>query len=152
MTPKRLFKEHSLMGFLPRWFLVGWFVSWDDSYWVLYGVGTLFLGTVFFFVSILQTLWFSRSRSGFNSRCDPCISVQNIASGFCFWFCDWKFSEEHPFFFDRLKQLVVVQILEVTVYHVNTEHFRLTSFRWRCEKVEIGGTFWRFKNRYSKKL
>ena len=34
----------------------------------------------------------------------------------------------HNFFFDRLKRLLVVQILEVTVYQENAEHIRLITF------------------------
>jgi len=44
------------------------------------------------------------------------------------------------FFFDRLKRLLVVQILEVTVYQQNAEHIRLITFHWQSEKVEMGGT------------
>ena len=51
-----------------------------------------------------------------------------------------KFSEKHNFFFDRLKRLLVVQILEVTVYQENAEHIRLTTFHWQSEKVEMWGT------------
>ena len=41
---------------------------------------------------------------------------------------------------DRLKRSVIVQIPEVTIYHENVEHIRLTSFHWRCETVEMRGT------------
>jgi len=51
-----------------------------------------------------------------------------------------KFSEKHTFFFDRLQRLLVVQILEVTVYQENAEHVRLITFHWQSEKVEMGGT------------
>jgi len=36
--------------------------------------------------------------------------------------CQQKFSEKHTFFFDRLKRLLVVQILEVAVNQENAEH------------------------------
>jgi len=45
-----------------------------------------------------------------------------------------------PFFLDRLKLLLVVQILEVTVYQENAEHIRLIIFHWQSETVEMGGT------------
>jgi len=69
-----------------------------------------------------------------------------------FFVCEQKFSEKHTFFFDRLKRLLVVQILEVTVYQENAEHIRLITFHWQSEKVEMGGILWESKNRYSKKL
>ena len=57
-------------------------------------------------------------------------------------FCVYQqqFSEKHNFVFDRLKRLLVVQILEVTVYQENAEHIRLITFHWQSEKVEMGGT------------
>jgi len=57
-----------------------------------------------------------------------------------FFVCQQKFSEKHTFFFDRLKRLWVVQILEVTVDQENAEHVRLITFQWQSEKVEMGGT------------
>ena len=57
-----------------------------------------------------------------------------------FFVCQQKFSEKHNFFFDRLKRLLVVQILEVTVYQDNAEHIRLITFQWQSEKVEMEGT------------
>jgi len=57
-----------------------------------------------------------------------------------FFVCQQKFSEKHSFFFDCLKRLLVVQILEVTVYQENAEHVRLITFQWQSEKVEMGGT------------
>jgi len=56
-----------------------------------------------------------------------------------FFVSQQKFSEKHTFFFDRLKRLLVVQILEVTVYQENAEHIRLITFHWQSEKVEMGG-------------
>ena len=47
---------------------------------------------------------------------------------------------ETQFFFRSFKTLLVVQILEVTVYQENAEHVRLISFHWQSEKVEMGGT------------
>jgi len=55
--------------------------------------------------------------------------------------CKQKSSEKHTFFFDRLKRLLVVQILEVTVYQENAEHILLITFHWQSEKVEMGGTY-----------
>jgi len=43
-----------------------------------------------------------------------------------------------PFVLDRLKRLLVVQILEVTVYQENAEHIRLTIYHWQSETVEMG--------------
>jgi len=57
-----------------------------------------------------------------------------------FFVCQQKFSGKHDFFFDRLKRLLVVQILEVTVYQENAEHIRLITFHCQSEKVEMGGT------------
>jgi len=54
--------------------------------------------------------------------------------------CKLKFSEKTPFFFDRLKRLLVVHILEVTVYQENAEHIRLIIFHWQSETVKMGGT------------
>ena len=50
-----------------------------------------------------------------------------------FLFCHRKFS-------DRLKQLFVVQIPQITVHRENAKHLRLTAFRWRCDEVEMRGT------------
>jgi len=47
--------------------------------------------------------------------------------------CKWNFSEKHTFFVDRLKRLLVLQILEVTVYQENA----LPTFHWQSETVEI---------------
>jgi len=97
-----------------------------------------------------RTIWFfSRSRPSFDSRCELCIVPKKIVNVFCL---QQKFSEKHNFFFDRLKRLLVVQILEVTVYQENAEHIRLITFHWQSEKVEMGGLVWESKNRYSKKL
>jgi len=57
-----------------------------------------------------------------------------------FFVCQQKFSEKHNLFFDRLKRLLVVQILEVTVHQENAEHVRLITFHWPSEKVKLGGT------------
>jgi len=57
-----------------------------------------------------------------------------------FFVCKQKFFEKHTFFFDRLKRLLVVQILEVTVYQENAEHIRSITFHWQSEKVEMEGT------------
>ena len=69
-----------------------------------------------------------------------------------FFVCQQKFSEKHNFFFDRLKRLLVVQILEVTVYQENAEHIRLITFHWQVRKSKWGGLVWESQNRYSKKL
>ena len=45
-----------------------------------------------------------------------------------------------PFFLDRLKRLLVVQIPENTVYQENAEHKRLIIFHWQSVTVERGGT------------
>ena len=97
---------------------------------------TLFLSELNFRVKIR---FFSRSRPSFDFRCEPCIVPKKILNGF-FFFCKWKFSEKHTFFSDRSKQLLVVQIPEVTVYQENAEHIRLTTFHWQSETVEMGGT------------
>ena len=57
-----------------------------------------------------------------------------------FFVCQQKFVEEHTFFPDRLERLLVVQILEVTVYQEYAEHIRLITFHWQSEKVETGRT------------
>ena len=57
-----------------------------------------------------------------------------------FFVSQQKFSEKHTFFFGRLKRLLVIQILEVTVYQENAEHIRLITFHRQSEKVEMGGT------------
>ena len=59
----------------------------------------------------------------------------------CFLFANKCFSEKHNFFFDRLKRLLVVQILEVTVYEENAEHIRLTTFHWQSETIEMEGIY-----------
>jgi len=54
---------------------------------------------------------------------NPIFSVvrdqASIVNGFCFLFANENSPRNTPFFFDRLKQLLVVQILEVTVYDHN---------------------------------
>ena len=97
-------------------------------------------GTQFSFESIRQSLCLSCSRSGLDSRCEPCIFVQNIANWLCFLFCDWKFSNQHTFVFDHSERLVIAQISEVTVYHENVEHIPLSRFHCCCYKVELRGT------------
>jgi len=69
-------------------------------------------------------------------------------------FCVYQqqFSEKHNFVFDRLKRLLVVQILEVTVYQENAQHIRLITFHWQSEKVEMGGTCLGEPKSYTKKL
>jgi len=47
------------------------------------------------------------------------LSPKKIVNGFCFLFANENSPRNTPFFFDRLKQLLVVQILEVTVYDHN---------------------------------
>jgi len=68
-----------------------------------------------------------------------------------FFVCQQNFSEKRTFFFDRLKRLLVVQILEVTVYQENAEHTRLINFHWQSEKVKMGGTCLG-EHRYSKTI
>jgi len=58
----------------------------------------------------------------------------------CFLFANENSQRNTPFFLDRLKLLLVVQILEVTVYQENAEHIRLIIFHWQSETVEMGGT------------
>ena len=82
-------------------------------------------GIKFFFSIHAKPHFFSRSRPIFDSRCEVCQQI---------------FSEKHNFFFDHLKRLLVVQILEVIVYQENAEHIRLITFHWQSEKVEKGGT------------
>jgi len=70
-------------------------------------------------------------------------SVNRVLSSKKLWMsfvCKLKFSEKTPFFFDRLKRLLVVHILEVTVYQENAEHIRLIIFHWQSETVKMGGT------------
>ena len=57
-----------------------------------------------------------------------------------FFVCQQKFSQKHNLFFDRLKRLLVVQILEVTVYQENAEHINLINFHWKSETVGNAGT------------
>jgi len=51
-----------------------------------------------------------------------------------------KILSEKQLFFDGLKRLLVVQILEVTDYQENAEHIGIITFHWQSEKVEMGGT------------
>jgi len=69
-----------------------------------------------------------------------------------FFVCQQKFSQKHNLFFDRLKRLLVVQILEVTVPQENAEHVRLITFIGQVRKSNWGGLVWESKNRYSKNL
>jgi len=39
-----------------------------------------------------------------------------------------------------LKRLVLVQILELTVYQENTGYIRLTAFCWRGNEIEMRGS------------
>jgi len=41
---------------------------------------------------------------------------------------------------DRLKRLFVVQIFSSHCLSRDSEHIRLTAFRWRCDEVEMRGT------------
>jgi len=95
---------------------------------------TLFISELNFFSIHAKTHFFSRSRPSFDSRCEPCIVPQKIVN-VCWLPILW----ETHIFFDRLKRLVVVQILEVTVYQENAEHIRLITFHWQSEKVEMWG-------------
>jgi len=58
----------------------------------------------------------------------------------CFLFANENSPRNTPFFLDRLKRLLVVQIPENTVYQENAEHIRLINFHWQSETVEMGGT------------
>ena len=68
-----------------------------------------------------------------------------------FFVCKWKFSEKHTFFSRSFQTLLVVQILENTVYQKNAEHVRLINFHW-LRQSKWGGLVWESKNRYSRKL
>jgi len=57
-----------------------------------------------------------------------------------FLFANENSPRNTPFCLDRLKRLLIVQILEVTVYQENAEHIRLINFHWQSETVEMGGT------------
>jgi len=57
-----------------------------------------------------------------------------------FLFANENSPRHTPFFLDRLKRFLVVQILEVTDYKENAEHIRLINFHWQSETVEMGGT------------
>ena len=98
---------------------------------------TLFLSELIFLVSmrkpILPVAGDQASISGVNRVLSP-------KKLWMFFICQQKFSEKHKFFFDRLKGLLVVQILEVTAYQESAEHIRLITFHWQSEKVEMGGT------------
>ena len=93
-------------------------------------------GINLFFSIHAKTHFFSRSRPSFDSRCEPCIVPKKIVNVFV---SQQKFSEKHTFFFDRLKRLLVIQILEVIVYQENPEHIRFITFHWQSEKVEMEG-------------
>ena len=86
---------------------------------------TLFLSELNFFSIHAKPHFFSRWRPSFDSRCEPCIVPKKIVN---FFVCEQKFSEKHNIFFDRLKRLLVVQILEVTVYQENAEFLILIAF------------------------
>ena len=58
----------------------------------------------------------------------------------CFLFANENSPRNTPFFLVRLKQLLVVQISEVTVYQENADHIRLIIFHWQSETVETEGT------------
>ena len=96
-------------------------------------------GFNFFVVSMRNPIfWVARDQASIPG-------VNHVLSPRKLWMvfvCQQKFSEKHNFFFDRLKRLLVVQILEVTVYQENAEHIRsgLIIFHWQSEKVEMGGS------------
>ena len=56
--------------------------------------------------------------------------------------CQQKFSEKHTFFFDRLKRLLVVQILEVAVNQENAEHI-FNNFSLAKWESRNGGDLYR---------
>jgi len=58
----------------------------------------------------------------------------------CFLFANGDSPRNTPFFLDRLKWLLVVQIPEVTVYQENAEHIRLINFYSQSETVKMGET------------
>jgi len=69
----------------------------------------------------------------------------------CFLFANENSPRNTPFFLDCLKRLLVVQILEVTVYQENAEHIRWKKFHWQSDTVEMGGTcLWEPKSIQSK--
>jgi len=57
-----------------------------------------------------------------------------------FLFANENSPRNTPFFLDRLKRLLVVQIPENTVHQENAEHKRLINFHWQSETVEMRGT------------
>jgi len=91
------------------------------------------LGTKFSFASIRETLCFSRSTSDFDFLC--VYFRPKYCKWTLFFVLQLRILGETPY---RLKQLVVVQISEVTIYHA--EHIRVTRFHWPCEIVKMRGT------------
>jgi len=63
-----------------------------------------------------------------------------------------KILSEKQLFFDGLKRLLVVQILEVTDYQENAEHIGIITFHWQSEKVEMGGLVWERKESILQKV
>jgi len=124
-------------GFLLRQYLFGWFVPRDVGIGGQCGVIPFFCRNSNFLIIHAKPHFFSRSRPSFDSLCEPCIVLKKIVNVFCLQI---KILSNTPFFLDCLKRLLVVQILENTVYQENAEHIRLIIFHWQSETVEMGGT------------
>jgi len=71
----------------------------------------------------------SVSRSDFDSRCNPGVSSSWIEFDFCF-------AIEHSRSF---KTVICSTNSSSHCLSRDTEHIRLTAFRWRCDKVEMRG-------------
>ena len=63
-----------------------------------------------------------------------------LSSKKCFSFANENSPRNTPFFLDRSKRLLEIQIPGNNVYQENAEHIRLIIFYWQSETVEIGGT------------
>jgi len=100
------------------------------------------LGINFFLVSMQNPIFLVARDQASIPGVNRVLSPKKL---WMFFVCQQKFSEQHNFFFDRWKRLLVVQILEVTVYHENAEHIRLITSTANWESRNGGDLFGRAK-------
>jgi len=79
-----------------------------------------------------QKFKFSVSRSDFDSRRKPGVSISWMEFGF-----DFAIENSRSF-----KTVICSTNFSSHCLWRDAEHIRLTDFRWRCEEVEMRGTCW----------
>jgi len=126
------------MGFLPRQCFFGWFVSRDVGTGRQCGVIPFSFRNLICFSIHAKTHFLVARETKLRFPLWTVYCPQKNCE--CFLFANENSARNTPFFLDRLKRLLVVQIPGNIVYQENAEHLRLMGFHWQSETVEMGGT------------